>query len=118
MRRSKYGQKHNLIPEQKVLASRIEGRIYRQQRKISEIRPATVQFKIKIYTFLSLIRIPKIVHSLLTIYLIHLTVVEFRGRSVDGGVFENRLLRRIFGPNRDEVTGEWRKLLNEELNAL
>ena len=33
-------------------------------------------------------------------------------------MFENRLLRRIFGPERDEVTGEWRKLLNEELNDL
>ena len=33
-------------------------------------------------------------------------------------VFENRVLRRIFGPNRDEVTGEWRKLHNEELNDL
>jgi hypothetical protein len=33
-------------------------------------------------------------------------------------VFENRLLRRIFGPKRDEVTGEWRKLHNEELNDL
>jgi hypothetical protein len=30
-------------------------------------------------------------------------------------VFENRVLRRIFGPERDEVTGEWRKLNNEEL---
>jgi len=30
-------------------------------------------------------------------------------------VFENRVLRKIFGPNRDEVTGEWRKLHNEEL---
>ena len=30
-------------------------------------------------------------------------------------VFENRVLRRIFGPKRDEVTGEWRKLKNEEL---
>jgi hypothetical protein len=30
-------------------------------------------------------------------------------------VFENRVLRRIFGPRRDEVTGEWRKLHNEEL---
>jgi len=30
-------------------------------------------------------------------------------------VFENRVLRRVFGPKRDEVTGEWRKLLNEEL---
>jgi hypothetical protein len=33
-------------------------------------------------------------------------------------VFENRMLRRIFGPKRDEVTGEWRKLRNEELNDL
>jgi hypothetical protein len=33
-------------------------------------------------------------------------------------VFENRVLRRIFGPKRDEVTGEWRKLQNEELHIL
>jgi hypothetical protein len=33
-------------------------------------------------------------------------------------VFENRVLRRIFGPKRDEVTGEWRKLHNEELHDL
>jgi hypothetical protein len=33
-------------------------------------------------------------------------------------VFENRVLRRVFGPRRDEVTGEWRKLHNEELNDL
>ena len=32
--------------------------------------------------------------------------------------FENRVLRRIFGPKKDEVTGEWRKLHNEELNDL
>ena len=31
-------------------------------------------------------------------------------------VFENRMLRRIFGPRRDEVTREWRKLQNEEFN--
>ena len=31
-------------------------------------------------------------------------------------VFENRVLTGIFGPERDEVTGEWRKLHNEELN--
>ena len=31
---------------------------------------------------------------------------------------ENRVLRRIFGPKRDEVTGEWRKLHNEELDDL
>jgi hypothetical protein len=33
-------------------------------------------------------------------------------------VFENRLLKKIFGPKRDEVTGDWRKLRNEELNEL
>ena len=33
-------------------------------------------------------------------------------------MFENRVLRRIFGPNRDEVTWEWRKLQDEELYAL
>ena len=43
-----------------------------------------------------------------------LRVFENRGLRV----FENRELRRIFGPNRDEVTGERRKLHNEELNDL
>jgi len=33
-------------------------------------------------------------------------------------VFENMVLRRIFGPRRDEVTGDWRRLRNEELNDL
>jgi len=33
-------------------------------------------------------------------------------------VFENRVLRRIFGPKGDEVTGEWSKLCNKELNDL
>ena len=33
-------------------------------------------------------------------------------------MFENRALRGIFGPKRDEVIGEWRKLHNEELNDL
>jgi hypothetical protein len=33
-------------------------------------------------------------------------------------MFENRVLRRIFGPKRDEVTGEWRKLHKEELHNL
>jgi hypothetical protein len=33
-------------------------------------------------------------------------------------VFENRVLRRILGPRRDEVTGDWRKLHNEELHNL
>jgi hypothetical protein len=33
-------------------------------------------------------------------------------------MFENSVLRRIFGPKRDEVTGEWRKLHDDELNDL
>jgi len=33
-------------------------------------------------------------------------------------MFENMVLRRIFGPRSDEVTGEWRRLLNEELSDL
>jgi hypothetical protein len=33
-------------------------------------------------------------------------------------VFENRVLRRVFGLKRDEMTGEWRKLHNEELHDL
>jgi hypothetical protein len=34
------------------------------------------------------------------------------------GFFENRVLRRIFGPKRDEVTGEWRRLRKEDLFSL
>ena len=33
-------------------------------------------------------------------------------------VFENKVLRRIFGPRREDIKGEWRKLHNEELNVL
>ena len=33
-------------------------------------------------------------------------------------MFENKVLRRVFGPQMEEVTGEWRKLRNEELNDL
>jgi len=33
-------------------------------------------------------------------------------------MFENMVLRKIFGPRRDEVTGEWRRLHNDELNGL
>jgi len=33
-------------------------------------------------------------------------------------VFDNRVLRRVFGPKRDDVTGEWKKLHNEELSYL
>jgi hypothetical protein len=43
-----------------------------------------------------------------------LTLREERGLRV----FENRVLMREFGPKRDEVTGEWRKLHNKDLNDL
>jgi hypothetical protein len=33
-------------------------------------------------------------------------------------VFKNRVLRKIFGPKRDKVTGEWRRLYNEELKRI
>jgi hypothetical protein len=33
-------------------------------------------------------------------------------------VFENRVLRRLFGPKRNKVTGEWRRVYNEEVDAL
>jgi hypothetical protein len=45
--------------------------------------------------------------------LVLLTLMEHRLR-----VFENKSLWRIFGPKRDEVTGGWRKLHNEELHNL
>jgi hypothetical protein len=44
------------------------------------------------------------------------SVVVWEGRRFR--VFENRVLGRIFGPKTDEVIGDWRKLLNEELNGL
>ena len=40
------------------------------------------------------------------------------GTYAGGGVLENRILRRIFGPKRDKVTREWRKLHNEEFTDL
>jgi hypothetical protein len=43
---------------------------------------------------------------------------ERRLRVLEGRVLENRVLRRIFGSKRTEVTGEWRKLRAEELDDL
>jgi len=45
-------------------------------------------------------------------------LVAYLGPLLRLRIFENRVLRRIFGPKRDEVTGDWRKLHNEELNDL
>jgi hypothetical protein len=43
---------------------------------------------------------------------------ERRLRAFESRVFESRVLRRIFGPKRDEVRVQWRKLHYEELNGL
>jgi len=64
--------------------------------------------KIKIYRTISL---PVVLYACETW---SLTLQEERKLRV----FENMVLRRIFGPRRDEVTGEWRRLRNEELNDL
>jgi hypothetical protein len=49
----------------------------------------------------------------------HPHVITMRlGFSSEMSISENRVLRRIFGPKRDEVTGEWRKLHNEERRDL
>ena len=45
-------------------------------------------------------------------------LVAYIGGGTRLRVFENRALKRIFGPKRDEVTEEWRKLHNEELSDL
>jgi hypothetical protein len=45
-------------------------------------------------------------------------VSHIKGRAYKLRLFDNRVLRRICGPKRDEVTGEWRKLHNEELHIL
>jgi hypothetical protein len=68
----------------------------------------TKNLKIKIYTAIIL---PVVWYGCETW---SLTLREERRMSV----FENRVLWRIFGPTMDEVTREWRKLHNEELNDL
>jgi hypothetical protein len=66
-----------------------------------------LQIPIRISIFINLINYFKVLYGCETW---SLTVWEdYRLR-----VFENRVLRRILGPKRDEVTGEWRKLHNEE----
>ena len=69
---------------------------------------AIQKYKIKIYRTIIL---PSFLYGCKTWSLISREERKLR-------VFENKVLRRIFGPMRDEVTGEWRRLHNEELNDL
>jgi hypothetical protein len=64
--------------------------------------------KIKIYSTISL---PVVLYGCETWLLTSREECRLR-------VFEKRVLKRIFGPKRDEVTGEWKKLQNEKLNDL
>jgi len=76
------------------------------QRRLITSRLLSKNLKIKIYRNIIL---PVVLHGCETW---SLTLREERRLRV----FENRVLRRVFGPKRDEVTREWRKLHNEELN--
>jgi len=72
------------------------------------IQVAVQKFKIKVYRTIIL---PVVLYGCKTW---SLTLREERRLRV----FESRVLRRVFGSKRDEVTGEWRKLYNEELRDL
>jgi hypothetical protein len=95
---------------QEEIKSRLKSgnaRYYSVQNLMSSSRPSK-NLKIKIYTNTIL---PVVLHECETW---SLTLREERRLRV----FENRVLRRVFGPKRDEVTRKWTKLHNEELNDL
>jgi hypothetical protein len=81
---------------------------YHSVQNLLSSRLLSKNLKIRIYMTINL---PVILYGCETWYL---TLKEEHRL----GVFENRVLRRIFGPKRDEMTGEWRKLHNEELHDL
>jgi len=81
---------------------------YHSVQNLSSSRLLSKNLKIKIYRTIIL---PVVLYGCETW---SLTLREERRLRV----FENRVLRKVFGPKRDEATGEWRKLHNEELNDL
>jgi len=84
-----------------------KGSYYSVQKLLSS-RLLSINLKIKIYRTIIL---PVVLYGYETW---SLTLREERRLRV----FENKVLRRIFGPRMDEVTGEWRRLHNEEINVL
>ena len=98
----------NSIPEE--IKSRLSSgkACYHSVQNLLSSRLLLKNLKIKIYRTIIL---PVVLYGCETW---SLTVKEERKLRV----FENMVLRRIFGPRRDEVTGEWRRLHNEELNDL
>ena len=84
------------------------GSCYHSVQNLLSSRLLSKNLKIKIYRIVIL---PVVLYGCETW---SLTLREERKMRV----FENRMLRRIFGPRRDEVTGVWRRLYNEYLNDL
>jgi hypothetical protein len=102
------------VTNQNLIHEEIKGRstsgnaCYHSVQSLLSSRPLSKNLKIRVYKTIIL---PVVLYGCETW---SLTLrEEHRLR-----VFENRVLRRIFGPKRDEVTGEWRKLHNEELRDL
>jgi hypothetical protein len=103
-----------LITNQNSIQEEIKGRLksgnacYYSVQNLLSSRLLSKKLKIKIYRNIIL---PVVLYGCETW---SLTLKE-EGRL---RVFENRVLRKVFGPRRDEITGKWRKLHNEELNGL
>jgi len=98
----------NSIPEEIKSRLRSGNACYHSVQNLLSSRLLAKNLKIKIYRTIIL---PVILYGCETW---PLTLREERKLRM----FENMVLRRIFGPRRDEVTGEWRRLHNEELNDL
>jgi len=102
------------LTDQNCIAEEIKSRLrsgnacYHSVQKLLSSRLLSKNVKIKIYRTIIL---PVVLYGCETL---SLTLREERKLRV----FENMVLRRIFGPTRDEVTAEWRRLHNEELNDL
>ena len=98
----------NSIPEENKSRLRSGNACYHSVQNLLSSRLVSKYLKIKIYITITL---PVVLYGCETW---SLTLREERKLRV----FENVVLRRIFGPRWDEVTGEWRRLHNEELNDL
>ena len=96
------------IPREIKSRSRSGNACYHSVQNLLSSRLLSKNLKIKIYRTIIL---PVVLYGCETW---SLTLGEERKLRV----FENTVLRRIFGPRRDEVSGEWRRLHNEELNDL
>ena len=94
----------NSIPEEIKSRLRSGNACYHSVQNLLSSRLLTKNLKITII-------LPVVLYGCETLLLIMWEERKLR-------VFENMVLRRIFGPRRDEVTGEWRRLHNEELNDL